>query len=88
MSGPLLAELIVGRALFRILQRLVRLGDVLEFLFALRILRDIGMIFLRELAVCLLDGIGAGVALDAQNAVVVLVFHARIRVGCNASPDL
>src|SRR5205085_1997344 len=70
------AELVVGRALLGILERLVGLGDLLEFLLALRILRDVGMVFLRELAIRLLDRIRARAALHPEDGVVILVFHA------------
>jgi hypothetical protein len=33
------------------------------------------MILVREFAVCLLDRVDVGVALDAEDLVVVLVFH-------------
>src|SRR4051812_1478544 len=69
------AELIVGRALLRIFQRVVGFRDFLEFFLALRILRHVGMIFLRELAVGLFDLVRARATLDAENSVVILEFH-------------
>src|SRR5438105_4716370 len=69
------AELVVRRALFRILQRFIRLADFLEFLLGVGLFRYVGMVFARELAIRLLDVIIAGAALDAEGRVVVLVFH-------------
>jgi hypothetical protein len=69
-------EIVIGRALFGILQRFVGLGHFLEFLLGARFLRHVGMIFARELAVRLLDLIGAGRAGHAERGVVILVFHA------------
>src|SRR5471032_2573317 len=54
-AGRMFAEVVVSFAFFRVLQRRIRFGDVLEFRFAFRVGRDIGMIFVRELAVGLLD---------------------------------
>src|SRR5207237_190066 len=42
LAGRVASQLVVGLALLGILQRLVRLGDLLEFLLALRILGDVG----------------------------------------------
>ena len=52
------AECVIGRALFRILEGLVGLGDFLEARLGLRLLGDIRMIFLRQPAVSLLDLVG------------------------------
>src|SRR6185436_11644051 len=57
------SQFVVCRALLGILERLVRLGDFLEFRFRARFLRNIGMIFLRETAIGLLDLVGGGAAL-------------------------
>src|SRR5438270_13254345 len=69
------AELVVRRALFRILQRFIRLADFLEFLLGVGLFRYIGMVFARELAIGLLDVVVGGAAFDAEGRVVVLVFH-------------
>jgi hypothetical protein len=75
LPRPVAAEMIVGRALLGVLQRLVGFADLLEFLLAGGILGHVGVVLLRELAVRLLDLVGAGAAFDAQYLVVVLVFH-------------
>ena len=72
---PVGAELVVGRALLGVLQDLVGLARVLEFRFRARVLVDVGMIGARELAVGALDVVLAGVSLDAEDLVVVLIFH-------------
>src|SRR5438874_1403104 len=45
------AELVVRRALFLILERLVCLGDLLEFLFRTRFLAHVRMMLLRKLPI-------------------------------------
>src|SRR5436190_16813154 len=69
------SQLIVGRLLLGILERLVRLGDLLEALLRPGLLVHVRMVLLRELAIGLLDVLGARRALDAQDPVVVLVLH-------------
>src|ERR1700688_72105 len=69
------AQLVIGRTLLGGLQRLVGLGNLLEFLFTGGVLRHVRVILVRELAVRLLDVRGAGVARDTENLVVVLVLH-------------
>src|SRR6202035_1177345 len=49
------SELVVGGALLGILERLIRLGDFLEFLLGTGLLGDIGMVFARQPAISLLD---------------------------------
>ena len=71
------AELVVGGALLRVLQRFVRFGDFLEFLLGVLFLRDVGVVFPRELAIRLLDLVGARFLVDAEGGVIVLVFHRR-----------
>src|SRR6267378_1489716 len=75
LPRPVRAEAVEGCALFLVLERLVRLGDLLELLLRVRLLRDVGMVLARELAVSLLDILVARVALDAEDLVIVLVFH-------------
>src|SRR6266850_1950498 len=75
LPRPVRAEAVEGCALFLVLERLVRLGDLLELLLRVRLLRDVGMVFARELAVSLLDILVARAALDAQDLVIVLVLH-------------
>src|SRR6267378_1152810 len=75
LPGAVRAEAVEGCALFLVLERLVRLGDLLELLLRVRLLRDVGMVLARELAVSLLDILVARAALDAQDLVIVLVLH-------------
>src|SRR5712691_5935460 len=75
LPGAVRAEAVEGGALFLVLERLVRLGDLLELLLGVRLLRDVGMVFARELAVGFLDVLVARAALDAENLVIVLVLH-------------
>ena len=69
------AECVVGGAFFRVLESPVGLGNLLEALLGLRLLRDIRMIFLRQPAVGLLDFLLRSAALDAECGVVVAVLH-------------
>ncbi len=75
MPGFVAAQLSVGGALVRILKRFVGLPDFLDFFFGIGFLGNVRVILVRELAVCLLDLLGAGVSRNAQNVVIVLVFH-------------
>jgi len=69
------AELVVGRALLRVLQHLVRLADLLELGLGVRLLADVRVVLARELAVRLLDLVGARVASNPEHPVVVLELH-------------
>ena len=69
------AQRVVGRAFLRVLESLVGLGNFLEARLGLRLLGNIRMIFLRQSAICLLDLVGGGAALDAECGVVVAVLH-------------
>src|SRR3954451_23052229 len=69
------AERVVGRALFLVAQCLVSLGDLLELLLGVRLFGNVRVVLARELPVRLLDLILAGAALDAEDLVVILVFH-------------
>src|SRR2546426_10139213 len=75
LPGPVRAEAVEGGALLLVPERLVRLGHFLELLLGVRLLRDVGVVLARELAVGLLDVLVARAALDAQDLVIVLVFH-------------
>ena len=75
LPGLVAAELVVSRALFRILEGLVGLGNFLELGFAFRIFRHVGMVFVRELAIRALDVGQRSAALEPENAIVILVFH-------------
>ena len=72
---PVGAELVVGGALFRILQNLVGLTQFLEFRLGARLLVDIGVKRARQLAIGALDVVLRGVALNAEDLVVVPIFH-------------
>src|SRR4029079_1660197 len=80
------AELVVGRALLRILERLVGLGDLLEFILGARLLVHVRMVLLRELPVRLLDVVRARAARDPEDRVVILVLHGSIRIGLPSVP--
>jgi len=75
LPGGVAPELVVGGALLGILERLIRLGDFLEFLLGTGLLGDIGMVFARQPAISLLDIVVAGTAFQTEAGVVVLVFH-------------
>ena len=72
---PVGAELIVGRAFFRVLQHLVGFAQFLEFRFGIRFLADIRVILARQLAVGALDFILGGVAFHPQYFVVIFEIH-------------
>src|ERR1700730_10667520 len=73
---PIGAELIVLLALLRIAQHLVSFINLLEFFFSgLFILRDIGMIFARQLAERALDFIVARRLGDAERFVIIPELH-------------
>ena len=74
---PVGAELVIGRAFFRIFQRLIGFTDFLEFLLSIRLLAHIGMIFTRQLAVSPLDFILGGVLVHPHYFVIIFIFHSR-----------
>src|SRR5208283_5736332 len=67
LPGGMPAQLIVGGALLRVLKRFVGLCHLLEFFFRVGLLRNIGMILARKLAIGLLDVVCARPAIDAQD---------------------
>jgi hypothetical protein len=69
------AELVVRGALLGILEGLVRLRDLLEFLLGPGLLVHVRVVLLCELAIRLLDVVRARRPLDAEDCVVVLVLH-------------
>ncbi len=82
LSGlPIAAELIVGSALLGVLQDLVSLLHLLEFLLGVRLLADVRVEFAREPAVCLLDLVRARRPSHAQDLVVIAVFHGCCTLG-------
>src|SRR4029077_3331458 len=74
---PLAPELIVRRALLRILEHLVGLLHFLEALLGVLLLADVRMEFAGEPPVRGLHLLGGRRALHAQNLVVVAEFHER-----------
>src|SRR5688572_2630787 len=70
-----LAQRVISRAFFRILQCLVGLGDFLEADLGLRFLGNIRMVFVGEFPIGLLDLFGRSAALDPERGVVIAVFH-------------
>ena len=71
-------QLIVGRTLLRIAQRLVGLVDRLEFCFGAGLLADIGMVFARQPAIRGLDLRLARARLQAKRLVVILELHRQL----------
>ncbi len=66
---------IVDCAFFRILERFVGLVDFLEAGLGVGFAADIGVIFPRQATIGCLDGVGACLARDAQDPVVVFELH-------------
>jgi hypothetical protein len=86
---PVGAELVVGRPLLGVLQDLVGLAGVLELGLRVRRLVDVGMKGARELAVGALDLVLGGVSLDAEDLVVVLIFHGEgVPLGSGSAPTI
>src|SRR3990172_8303569 len=73
------AKLVVGGALFRILEGLVSLRDLLEFFLALGILGNVRVIVGGEFPIVLFYVLAGGAACDPENTVVVLIFHQFLR---------
>lgn len=70
-------EAVVDRPLLRVAQHLVGFGDGLEALVGLRVARvHVGVVDLGQLAVGAADDLLVGVAVDAQQRVVVLAHTA------------
>src|SRR5690606_19718453 len=78
-AGAAGAQLVVGRALLWVAQRLVGFVDGLELLLGTGFLADIRMVLARQPPVRRLDLGVARAGLDAKDVVVVLVLH---RGGC------
>lgn len=72
---PVAAQLIIGGAFFRIAQHLVSFGNRFEMLLGLRLLADVRVILASQPAVDFLDVFRRGVAGEAEDLVIVLVFH-------------
>ena len=66
------AKLIVGGPLLGVLQHLVGFLELLELGLGVRLLADIGVVLVRETAVCLLDLVRTRAARDAEYLVVVV----------------
>src|SRR5262245_20422132 len=75
LARPVLAELVVGAAVLGIGEGLVGLVELLEALLGVLLLRNVGVVLLREFAVRLLDVVRRGAAGHLQGRVVVLVLH-------------
>ena len=72
------AELVGGRPLLRILQDLVSLAELLEACFRVRLAAHVRVVLASQLAVGPLDLVLRGVALDAHHLVVVFVLHVHL----------
>ena len=82
-----MAEAVIGRALFGILQHIVSLIQFLEFGFGFRIaLIAIRVPLHRELAVGFLEVILARIARDAENLVIIAFCHDRATVSDTRTP--
>src|SRR3990172_1098150 len=75
LPGLMPPQLVVGGALFRILEGLIGVGDLLKSFLADWILGHVRVILVRQFAVGLLDRIGVGIARYTEDLVVVLLFH-------------
>ena len=74
-GAPVLAQLVVGRALFRVPEHLVGLTELLEAALGIRLFADIRVIFARQLAVGALDLVLRRFAGHAHHRIVVFVVH-------------
>ena len=74
---PAFAELIVSRALFRVLQYFVGFIDFLETLFRIGLFAHIRVKFTREFSIGFFDVTLRGGAFDAEDLIVVAVLHAK-----------
>ena len=75
-SKAAVAVLVVGRALLSVGQGLVGFLRFLELFFRFRIVRiAVGMVLHRQLAISLLDFFLRGVAVDAEDFVIVAFAH-------------
>ena len=72
------AKLIIGGALFRILQHLPGFANLLEAGFRVRLLADVGVILARQLPILALDLIMRRVALYAHQLIVIFEFHGSL----------
>ena len=75
LTRAMLAQPVIRAARLRIFQSLVGFGYILEFLLTFGILGNVRMVLLGQSAVGFLDLIRTGIVFDAQNLVVILVFH-------------
>ena len=72
---PIRTQLVVSGTFFRILENLVGLTQILEFLLSIRFLADIRMILSGQFSIGTFDLILGGFAIHTQNCVIVLIFH-------------
>ena len=77
---PVGAELIIGGALFRILEHFIGLAHFLEARFGIGFLAHIRMIFAREFAVGPLDLVLGRIPRNAHDLVIVFEFHSDSRL--------
>src|SRR6185437_16939518 len=78
---PLAAQLIVGRALLGVLQDLVGLLELLEFLLGVRLFADVRVELARQAAVRLLDLVRGRRTGHAEYLVIIPVFHECLSLG-------
>src|SRR5262249_16040339 len=71
----LAAQLVVGRALLRVFQRLPGLADFLEARLGARLLPDVARVVLRRAAIRFLDVVRGRAGFDAERGVIVGVLH-------------
>ena len=83
------AVLVVGGAFLRVAQGFISLAQFLEFFLGGLVTRIfVGMIFQGQLAIGLLDLLLAGIAVHAQNLVVVAFCHIGQAAGLRATTTL
>ena len=76
LAGPVIAaQLVVGGALFGILQDLVSLLHILELRFRVLLFAHVRMVLAGELSIGAFDLLGGGAAAHTQRVVVVLELH-------------
>jgi hypothetical protein len=82
--APVGTELVVGGALLRVLQHLVRFLEFLELLLCVPLLAHVGMVLAGELAIGALDLVLARGARHPHDLVVVLEAHGRTLASAGA----
>lgn len=77
---PVLTKIVIGGPFFRVFQRGVGLGYFLEFSLGIGLLGYIGMIFVSQVAIGLLNLRLGRIALYTKGFVIINVFHLHLPV--------